>query len=51
MVTVSFVIYYCIVLYMTGLTVWNIFREKSLKMQAATALVLIPLVLRVLLLK
>lgn len=51
MVTVSFVIYYCIVLYMLLLTIWNVFREKTLKGQAATALVIIPLLLRVLMLK
>lgn len=45
------IIYWAIIFYMFCLTVWEMFKEESMKEQAACALVLIPLVLRLLLIK
>ncbi len=45
------VVSWLIILLMLGLTMWNMYLEKSIKEQAAYALVMIPLVLRVLLIK
>jgi hypothetical protein len=45
------VIYQIITTAIIGLVVWNLFREKRLVEQMAAALVLIPLILRVLMIK
>jgi hypothetical protein len=45
------VVYQIITTAIIGLVVWNLFREKRLVEQMAAALVLIPLILRVLMIK
>lgn len=45
------IIYWLIIFYMSALTIWDMFLEKSIKQQSACALVLIPMVLRLLLIK
>lgn len=44
-------VYRLIVLIVLIYTVWNLYEETDLKKQAMTAMVIIPLVLRVLLIK
>lgn len=44
-------IYRIIVVLILFLTLWNLFEEKDIKNQANAALVLIPLMLRVLMIK
>ena len=44
-------IYRVIVAFVLFLTVWNLFKEEDMKNQANAALVMIPLVLRVLMIK
>jgi len=44
-------IYRAIVLFVLIFTVWNLFEEKELKSQAMIAMVVIPLILRVLMVK
>jgi hypothetical protein len=44
-------IYRCIVLFIVLLVGWNVMREKRVVRQMAGALVLIPLILRMLLIK
>jgi hypothetical protein len=45
------VVYQIITAAIIGLVAWNLFREKRLVDQMAAALVLIPLILRVLMIK
>lgn len=44
-------IYRIIVAYVIIFTVWNLYTEKEMKLQANAALVIIPLVLRLLMIK
>ncbi|SDK91069.1 hypothetical protein [Natronincola ferrireducens] len=45
------IVYRLIIVYILGLVLWNLFEETEIKMQANNALVIIPLILRVLMIK
>jgi hypothetical protein len=46
-----FWVYICIAAYLTVIVVWEFFTERNWKKQVAYAMILIPFVLRVLLIK
>jgi len=45
------IVYWLIIFYMSVLTIWDMFREENIKQQSACALVLVPMILRLLLIK